>query len=537
MKSSLCAQHTKKQILRICFFVFTFFTITSCSATSMALKHSNNNSVESLCNNIEDRRVPVGFYFCEDKCLDLVNYIHPHVAIYRYTKFYKPLIEIFLEGDQLFLKRLRKSYFFSKKLKRILLGFLVTEGYYYRNEIGRALQGGYKSSSIINGFLKKETPSSKKEYFFSKLSEIFNNRLHHYVEQPLFNLDRKEWRKQIKPTFANLKQELLCNSFLGINKTLWNNLLRKTQCLVAVNTACLDTNDYIRKIKKYTNLRPSDIIALLSYFNYGPINALDESYRCDNESSEKKQKSFFHWAAHLKNAFIEISKIKAKRPKILFYYSRRKKVKKFKGIYHGFLLATSSPSVVISNTIKSNRGTIIVLKIIPDSKYAPLDAKYFCIFKEEENFLLFEQNIEIVEQIEFSDFHNNFDYYEQKYCPHMKEKREREEKQRRKRMREEWERRKQEWEKFQKAFNDARAEFEYSSDDSEEFGVTNICSFSKFFKILELSPKSTKNQVKLRARELLLKYHPDKHPDDQEAATLKAQTVINARDVLLKRFF
>ena len=75
---------------------------------------------------------------------------------------------------------------------------------------------------------------------------------------------------------------------------------------------------------------------------------------------------------------------------------------------------------------------------------------------------------------------------------------------------------------YEKEWEEYKKKFDISKDEIE-----------KYYKILELDPSATVKQIKSKFRELVLKYHPDKHGDKQYAAR-KFKEIFEARRIILE---
>jgi len=104
---------------------------------------------------------------------------------------------------------------------------------------------------------------------------------------------------------------------------------------------------------------------------------------------------------------------------------------------------------------------------------------------------------------------------------------------------------KKEWNNFQDAgaYNNKRKhtkkekawdEFQEAWEEFQRiFGETATESIEKYYKILELTPKATVDQVKSKFRELAKKYHPDKNRNKKDAAE-KFKQIFEARQKILQ---
>ena len=84
--------------------------------------------------------------------------------------------------------------------------------------------------------------------------------------------------------------------------------------------------------------------------------------------------------------------------------------------------------------------------------------------------------------------------------------------------------------KKEKAWDDLQEEWE---EFQRIFGYTVAESLEKYYKILELTPKATVDQVKSKFRELAKKYHPDKNRNKKDAAK-KFTQIFEARQKILE---
>ena len=56
--------------------------------------------------------------------------------------------------------------------------------------------------------------------------------------------------------------------------------------------------------------------------------------------------------------------------------------------------------------------------------------------------------------------------------------------------------------------------------------------FEKYYKILELEPNASKEDIKRAYKKLAMKYHPDKNQDDKETAENKFKEISEAYEIL-----
>jgi|TARA_B110000977_G_scaffold200286_1_gene290212 DnaJ-class molecular chaperone len=59
--------------------------------------------------------------------------------------------------------------------------------------------------------------------------------------------------------------------------------------------------------------------------------------------------------------------------------------------------------------------------------------------------------------------------------------------------------------------------------------------FEKYYKLLELNNNATDQEIKKAYKKLAIKYHPDKNPDDKEAAEKKFKEISEAYEILTNK--
>lgn len=237
----------------------------------------------------------------------------------------------------------------------------------------------------------------------------------------------------IKPTFKNLKEEVLKNSFSAICGDKWNDILSKSRRILNYRNGCMKRVRF-SNILRGNGVSLKNIVAIKLYTDDDHLQR--EFSKCfiskyqKDENYEERLSQFYHWRKELMNAFAALSKIK--------YFTCFKKNNNENGdededelLYHGvtfqsmekinqtstyFGPLSTTTDINIARDFAGKNGMIMVIKPNRNnSMYKTINISLISDFEQECEVLLFNHNINIENIIYSNNYDDNYSYYKQLY--------------------------------------------------------------------------------------------------------------------------
>ena len=116
-----------------------------------------------------------------------------------------------------------------------------------------------------------------------------------------------------------------------------------------------------------------------------------------------------------------------------------------------------------------------------------------------------------------------------------REQREQEQQQREQREKEEYEKEKREEREWNRYYRKQQKQYREQWDRifEELYNSLGMHDLTKYYKVLDLDPNATLQQIKGRFRELVLKYHPDKC-ENKKTAEKKFKKIVEAYEMIIR---